>query len=91
MMQQLKSQNALAYTKNSLNTDEKSVFWFSYLQKLMRKNESETYQNIEINYARTVDSLTRNAIQYIELIVNCLQNHFEDPTRLMLQSWTQIM
>ena len=48
---------------NSLNTDEKFVFWFSYIQKLICENESETYQNIKItNYACTVDSLTRNAI-----------------------------
>ena len=72
---------------NSLNTDEKFVFRFSYIQKLMRENESETYQNIKItNYARTVDSLTRNAIRYVELIVNCLQNHFKDSTRLMLHA-----
>ena len=41
---------------NSLNTDEKFVFQFSYIQKMMCKNKSETYQNIKItNYARTVD------------------------------------
>ena len=73
---------------NSLNTDEKFVFRFSYIQKLMRANESETYQNIKIiNYARTVDSFTRNAIRYVELmIVNCLQNRFEDSTGLMLDA-----
>ena len=58
---------------NSLNTDEKFVFWFLYIQKLMRENESETYQNTKTtNYARTVDSFTRNATQYVELIVNCV-------------------
>ena len=71
---------------NSLNIDEKFVFRFSY-QKLMRKNKSETYQNIKItNYAHTVDSLTRNAILYVELIVNCLQNLFEDSTGLILDT-----
>ena len=72
---------------NSLNTDEKFVFRFSYIQKLMRENERQTYQNIKItNYACRVDSLTRNAIQYIELIVNCLQNRLEDSTGLMLDA-----
>ena len=64
---------------NSLNTDEKFVFQYSYIQTLMRENVSGTYQNIKItNYARTVDSLTRDAIQRVELISNCLQNRFED-------------
>ena len=68
---------------NSLNTDEKFVFQFSYIQKLIR----ETYQNIKItNYARTVDSLSRNAIRYVELIVNCLLNRFEDSIGLMLDA-----
>ena len=72
---------------NSLNTDEKFVFPFSYIQKLMHKIENEIYQNIKItNYPPTVDSLTRNAIRYIELMVNCLQNRFEDSTGLMLDA-----
>ena len=70
---------------NYLNTDEKFVFRFSHIHKLMRENESETYQNIKItNYARTVDSLTKNAIPYVELILNCLQNRFENSTGLVL-------
>ena len=72
---------------NSLNADEKFVFQFPYIQKLIRENESETYQNIKItNYARTVDSLSRNAIRYVELIVNCFQNRFENSIGLMLDA-----
>ena len=53
----------------------------------MHKNQHENNQNIKItNYTRTVDSLTRNAIQYDELIVNCLKNCFKDSTGLMLDA-----
>ena len=53
----------------------------------MRENDNETYQNIKItNYARTVDSLTRNAIRYVELIIDCLQNRFKISTGLMLDT-----
>ena len=58
--------------------------WSSYIQKLMHKNKSDTFQNIKItNYACKVDSLTRNAIRYNELIVNCLQKYFKDSIGLM--------
>ena len=53
----------------------------------MRENDNETYQNIKItNYARTVDSLTRNAIRYVELIIDCLQNRFKISTGLTLDT-----
>ena len=74
---------------NTLNTDEKFVFSFSYIQNENRDGpkKSETHQNINItNYARTVDSLTRNAIRYVELIDNCLHIGFKDSTGLMLSA-----
>ena len=75
---------------NTLNTDEKFVFPFSYIQNENRdgsENKSETHQNIKItNYARAVDSLTRNAIRYVELIDNCLHIGFKDSTGLMLSA-----
>ena len=53
----------------------------------MRENDNETYQNIKItNYARTVDSLTRNAIRYLELIIDCFQNRFKISTGLTLDT-----
>ena len=64
-----------------------SRFHISKMKTGMGQKKSETHQNIKItNYARKVDSLTRNAIQYVELIDNCLHIGFKDSTGLMLSA-----